>query len=367
MKPKSNKPSRIVVRGTNWVGDTVISLPALREVRRIFPEATIAVWVPKVLEDLIWATGIADEVITFDSDFGGPLRRPFKMRGILASRRFDLAILLQNAFESAFTAWLARVPLRAGYPTDMRGPLLNIKVPQTVQTRQQHQVFYYFAITDHLARHFLGERLPREGDPNCSIAIPQDHMDKAGDLLTEEAGQMAGCVFCLCPGSVNSDAKRWPAVFYARLADMLIADMDARIVFLGSSGERGLIDGIVSQMQRPGALNLAGKSDMLASMAMMSLAAMVISNDTGSAHLAVAASARVLTIFGPTSPGATAPFGPSAGIIQGTASCAPCRHFACPYPDHMCMTRVKPEAILERIREIMSGDEAPTCGVFRGK
>jgi ADP-heptose:LPS heptosyltransferase len=124
------------------------------------------------------------------------------------------------------------------------------------------------------------------------------------------------------------------------------------VVFLGAPQERNLVQSIISAMHRRDVVNLAGSSDMITSMAVMRLSSLVISNDTGSAHLGVAASAKVLTIFGPTVPGATAPFGPNAHLIQGVADCAPCRHFRCPKPAYPCMRSISPEAILRKAEEI---------------
>jgi heptosyltransferase II len=115
------------------------------------------------------------------------------------------------------------------------------------------------------------------------------------------------------------------------------------------------VEEIISRMRTTRTANLAGRADMLTSMAVMNLSEMVISNDTGSAHLAVAASARVLTIFGPTSAGATAPYGPDAHVIQGIAECAPCRHFRCPHDRHPCMRSVTPQAVMERVEELRMG------------
>jgi heptosyltransferase-2 len=347
-------PSRIVVRGTNWVGDTVMSVPAIKELRRIFPSTKITLWVPSGLAPLVSATGVPDDVICFDGNSGGPMQRPFRMRGKLNSGNFDMSVLLQNAFESAFSSWLAGIPLRAGYPTDLRGPLLNIKIPLTRQIRAKHQVFYYLAITRFLEVYFRDRDNSPEGFPDCSIPIKEENYIRARDLIASRGAGLDRPIFCLCPGSVNSEAKRWPGQSFARLADLLIDRIGAQVVFLGAPQEEGLVEGIMSIMRNSGALNIVG-ADMMTSMAVMNLSALVISNDTGSAHLAVASSARVLTIFGPTNPGATAPYGASVHVIQGNAPCAPCRHFRCPLPEHPCMSSVEPEAVLRKAEEILSG------------
>lgn len=355
----SELPSRIVVRGTNWVGDTVMSIPALREIRHIFPRSEITLWAPAALEPLLRAIGVAEDVISFDPSLDGYWKRPFRMGRRLA-KRFDLAILFQNAFESAFTAWLACVPVRVGFPTDLRGPFLSMAVPLTREIRSKHQVFYYLAIADFLREHYRPDEPKATNLPNCSIEIPPWALERATDLLMSEGIDPTAPLLCLCPGSVNSEAKRWPPAYFSALADLLLERLHGSVIFLGASSETKLIDRILSQMRHAGARNFAGKTDLVTSMAVMQLARMVVSNDTGSAHLAVAASARVVTIFGPTIAGATAPFGPNAHIIQGQAPCAPCRHFRCPFPEHPCMRSVTPQALFVFLQKIMTSEKSET-------
>jgi len=352
-KNDSRLPSRIVLRGTNWVGDTVMSIPAARELRRMFPQAVIVYWGPTGIAPLALAAGLADKVISFGPEAGGPLRRPFRMRGSLVSGDFDMAVLFQNAFESAFTSWLAGIPWRAGYTTDLRGPLLNLKVPLGDGIRSKHQVFYYLALADFLEAHFYGNKKTSNGPPDCSVPIPEAQMGRAKNLLSSLGVSFDRPFFVLCPGSVNSEAKRWPADSFARLADLIKERLGGQVVFAGASGERCLIDEILSLTKQSGSVNIAGRVDIMDSLAVMRLSEMVISNDTGSAHLAVAARSLVLTIFGPTVPGATAPYGSGAHIIQGAASCAPCRHYRCPVAGHPCMRGVEPDAMLEKIEELL--------------
>ena len=255
----------------------------------------------------------------------------------------------RNAFESAFTAWLARIPFRVGYGTDLRGPLLNVKVPQTDEIRLKHQVFYYLAITDFLADAFQTSITHENETPDCSISLDAEKMEPARAIILSGNFNLKRPIYCLCPGSVNSDAKRWPADYFAELADLLIR-ADGQVVFLGAPEEYDLVETIQSLMQNRGSMNLTRTSDMITAMAVMNLAEVVISNDTGSAHLAAAAGASILTIFGPTSPGATAPYGSRSFTIQGDAPCAPCRHFKCPLPTQLCMRNIKPASVFRRIQ-----------------
>lgn len=355
----SEMPSRIVLRGANWVGDTIISLPAAKELRRIFPSSTITFWGPESLTGLVEAAGTADEIISFAGGQGGPTRRAFGMSRRLRTARFDLAVLFQNAFESAFTTWMARIPVKAGYGTDMRGPLLNVKIPLRSDIKTVHQVYYYLGLTDYLEEYYFGRPSTRTGLPDCSIPVPPDTLKRARDLMAAEGIDTDRPVFALCPGSVNSEAKRWPADYFAELADLLGERMGGETVLLGAPGEADLIEDVRGLMRSSRAAGLAGKTDMITSMAVMNLSRAVISNDTGSAHLAAAASATVLTIFGPTSAGATAPFSPHAHVIEGSAPCAPCRHFRCPEPDHPCMRSIEPLAVFRRVGEILTGGRSP--------
>lgn len=341
-------PSNILVRGVNWVGDTVMTLPAMKALRDMFPGANMVYWAPESLADLLRVTRIPDDIIAIPSRLG-KLSRPFIMQSVLRKRKFDLVVLLQNAFESAFTAWMAGIPIRVGYPTDGRGLFITLKVPLTREIRQQHQVYYYLQIVKCLGDYFGVTNKITDQKPDCSIPSKRAFRQDIRTFLRSRVNlNNDRIIICLCPGSVNSEAKRWPTDYFSALADLLIREMDAFVIFMGAPAESGLIDGILGQMGREDALNLAGKTSMEESMGVMSLCDLVISNDTGSAHLAVAASAKTLTIFGPTIPGATAPFGPNTEIMTGQSGCSPCRHFSCPLPGHPCMRSITPNDVLEK-------------------
>jgi heptosyltransferase-2 len=343
-----------LARGTNWVGDAVISVPAMRELRRMFPDAEIAYWGPKYLEAFIGECGVCDETAVFSPSEGGPFRRVFRVGARLRRRRFDMVVLFQNAFESAFTSFVAGIPLRVGFPTDLRRPLLNLPVPLDPSLKRRHQVYYYLGITDFLGSLYNGSR-GRTGHPDCSILVSAKSLAKARDTLARAGADLSRPLFALCPGSVNSEAKRWPADYFAELADLLREERGAQALIMGAPSENVLASEIAAAIRSHRAVNLAGVTDMVTSLAVMALCAMVISNDTGSAHLAVAASAKTLTVFGPTVPGATAPFGPQSYVVKGEAACAPCRHYRCPKEGHPCMRSVTPEAVRSIVDLILKG------------
>jgi heptosyltransferase-2 len=349
-------PATIVVRGVNWVGDTIMTLPAWRELRRIFPAAVITGWAPAGLAPLLALAVAPDGVISFDSTTGGPLKRVMKMSRRLRDERFEMAVLFQNAFESALTAFLAGIPLRTGFPTDLRGPLLNgaLRIPKDLRSR--HQVFYYLEIVDQINIMFNGASHGPPHEPDCRIKLGEPLLKAGLDTLAHQGVDPGKPIYGLCPGSVNSNAKRWPSDLWAELANIITRDLGGQVIFLGAISEVDLIEEIISQTGSV-CLNLAGEMDMIRSMSVMNQCSIVISNDTGSAHLAVAADTNVLTIFGPTIPGATAPYGPKAHIIQGEAGCSPCKHFNCPVEGHPCMRSVTTDKIVERIELIRNQDE----------
>ncbi len=347
-------PSRIVVRGVNWVGDTIMSLPAARALRKLFPVAHMVFWVPDYLEPLLKLTKIPDEIIVFKKNDGGPVKRTISMREKLQQGHFDMAILFQNAFECAFTSWIAGIGLRVGYPTDLRAVFLNIKTPLIPSILASHQVFYYLEIVKYLENYYKLGRLNYIGKPDCLIKFSVAATNRTRKFLLGEGLDLSKPFVCLCPGSVNSDAKRWPREYFAVLADILIERFGLQIIFLGANQERGLIDSIISEMKMGAAFNLASKSDITTSLGIMSLSSLVISNDTGSAHLGVASGAKCLTIFGPTIAGATAPFGEQTFIIQGKADCAPCNDHHCHRQGHPCMRGLTPQIVARKASEILT-------------
>jgi heptosyltransferase-2 len=155
----------------------------------------------------------------------------------------------------------------------------------------------------------------------------------------------------ICPGSINSRAKRWPPERYAALADRFIAG-GANVTLIGSPGESDVSAAVCAVMrERP--IVLTGKTTLAEATAIISIADVLITNDTGPAHIGSAVGTPTLVIFGPTNPLTTRPFAPTAGIIRHPPDCAPCMLRDCPI-DHRCMTAIAPEEVFERATALMS-------------
>ena len=332
---------RIVVRAPNWVGDAVMSVAAFRKLRALFPNAHITVVSKPGTADLFRDADFVDEVLVYERralpSFWQQVRE-------WKQRRFELALLFQNAFEGAVMSFLARVPWRIGYDTERRGLLLTHPVAMPSWKNERHEIFYYLNLVAQLERALLG-RQSQEGEPQFQITVSEKRKNEARKLLADAHVDADKRLVLLCPGSVNSRAKRWPAERYAALADLL-AESEATVVLIGSPGELEVSNEVASLAKRPPVL-LTGKTSVAGVTALISIADLLITNDTGPAHIGAAVGTPTLVIFGPTNPLTTRPYGSTGRIIRRPPDCAPCMLRDCPI-DHRCMTAITPEEVLQQ-------------------
>lgn len=342
---QADKIGRVVVRGANWVGDAVMTVPALRELRRLLPRARVT------LATRAWAEGIF-EGADFIDDFlvtGETSNRP---RAVFAearrwrARRFDLAVLFPNAFAPALVAALARVPVRLGYATQGRAALLTHRLQVPDWRGQRHEVFYYLNVVAQLERLLYGTSTVEGREPDTRLPAPESSARAAFSLLGELGVDDSRPLVALCPGSTNSRAKRWPAERFAAVADMLHEKLDVNIVLVGASEEAD-ISAEVARLMRVPPVVLTGKTDLAQTAAVLRAADLLVTNDTGPAHVAAGVGCPVVVIFGPTNPLTTRPFSESAEVVRRPPDCAPCMLRDCPI-DHRCMTAVTPEEVFER-------------------
>jgi heptosyltransferase-2 len=340
-----------VVRGTNWVGDAVMTIPALRELRRVLPQAHITLATRPWAEGIFRDADFLDDILIYER----PRRSPGAVLQQVREwrrRSFDLAILFQNAFEAAVIAGLARVPFRVGYSTDGRRPLLTHPLALPHWRSERHEVFYYLNIIGELERLLYGASHVEEHEPRFMLEVSEARKTEALRMLKEYGARDRGNIVALCPGSTNSRAKRWPADRYAILADRFIEEMDADVLLVGARDELQ-VSQEVSRLMRHKPVMLTGETDLAQLCAILSLSDLLVTNDTGPAHIAAALERPTLVIFGPTDPRTTRPFSKSAELVRHPPDCAPCMLRDCPI-DHRCMTMISPEEVYERAARMMN-------------
>lgn len=342
---------RILIRATNWLGDAVMCIPALQAIRRAQPQAHIAILARPWVGGLYQNQGLADEIIEFEHagrhrGIGGAE----KLAGELRAQKFDVAILLQNAFQAAWIAARAGIAERIGYARDMRGWLLTkpIAVPRPGEIAA-HEAYYYLEL---LRRAGWLAELPAV--EHIRLAVTEFAADAAESTLREQLARPDAFRIALAPGAAYGTAKCWPAERYAALADRLIADFDADVILFGSPTERGVAERVAAKMQRR-VINLAGQTAIGDLPAMLAACHLFIGNDSGAMHVAAAVGLPAVAVFGPTDPHGTAAVTPKLALVREPVSCSPCFLRHCPV-DHRCMSRVQVDRVYAAARQWIEND-----------
>ena len=343
---------RILVRGPNWLGDAVMCEPALRGLRRLFPDAQISLLVKPAVADLFTGHPALTRVLTYDSKGRhAGLFGKWALAEQLRRQSFDLAVLFQNAFEAAFLTFLAGVPRRYGYATDGRSLLLSNPVAVPDRRALTHQVRYYWDLL---------KPLGLTGDPPAPelVVSPEEEQAMAGRLA--QGGLTANDVVVgINPGSTYGGAKRWLPERYAEATERLCRTLresrnqQVGVVIFGAKGEERLGREIAARLSSP-SLVLSGATTIRELMAALKRCAMLLTNDTGPMHIASAFQVPLVAIFGPTDWRTTSPFGSAHAIVRQPVDCAPCMLRECPI-DHRCMTGVSVEQVYEASLSSLSG------------
>ena len=336
---------RIMIRATNWLGDAVMSLPALRAIRQAFSDAQISIVARPFILDLYRNQDLCDDLVPYDSK---GVHRAWRGREGLAaelrSRRFDVALLLQNAFDAAWLAWRAGIPKRIGYARDGRSLLLTdaLAVPQPGEILP-HEKFYYLEL---LKRAAWIERY--DDVQHISLHVPEADKHRALLTLLEAGSRPHAARIAVAAGASYGSAKCWPAGRFARSLDDFLQHVDADVILFGTPQEAAVSAAIAGDLRRS-AVDLTGKTSLAELPALLSLCHVFLGNDSGAMHVAASVGLPVVAIFGPTDPLGTAPVTPTLSIVQQKPYCSPCFLRRCP-TDHRCMLAVTPAMVAEALR-----------------
>lgn len=337
---------RLVVMAPNWLGDAVMALPALADIRRHYPAAHLAVAArPSVAPIYTMVSGV-DQVITLPG--GGGLRAwtgwPEDVRALQAGS-FDTAILLPNSYGSARIAAQANIRERWGYASDMRGGLLTRAIPKP--HGDLHQRAYYQALTSALG-------IP-EGPPYASL---HPDRERAQELLREIGLDTGERFVVFAPGAAYGRAKQWLPERYAELADLIINERGWTVLMVGAAVDRSACEDVTRRLPKKGTrinrlVDFCGRSDLPSLAGILGEAHAVVSNDSGAMHLAGAVGTKVVAVFGPTREKQTSPLSagsdaPAPIVITHNVFCRPCMLRECPI-DHRCLRRITAREVLQAI------------------
>jgi heptosyltransferase-2 len=366
-------PQRILVRGVNWLGDAVMTTPAMMRLRERFPEARIALVTPKKLKDLWQHHPAVQETISFAA--GDSV---FSISHKLRAENFDLALVLPNSPRSALEVWLARIPRRIGYARPWRNWFLTQNIaprPGAVKMRKRsvagirklidsttgttqnsklntqyssaHQIHEYL----HLAA-ALGAN-PEPVPPQLFLTLDEIEAARTKFGLAGIKSMVAG----LMPGAEYGPAKRWPVERFIAAACEIQKRTNCLWLILGGKGDVEIAGRIESGLRLPasGLRNLAARTSLRELCALLKLSSVLLTNDTGPMHVAAALGTRVVVPFGSTSPELTGPGlpgDPHHRLLKSDAPCSPCFLRECPI-DFRCMNGISVERVVEAVATML--------------
>jgi len=332
-----------MVKEVNWLGDLVISLPALHAVRRRYAGAHLAVVIRAELAGFFDGIAWIDEVITYQT-LRGAWRIGTNRRLIddIRSRRFDLAILFPNSFSSALIATLAGVPRRAGYSTDGRGLLLTDRTRPDEDALAGHQKDYWLR----MVRATVDAEYAAAGLPDdVALTAKEDHRTRIAATIEARRTRPGAPLIAIAPAAAYGPAKEWPADRFVALVDLLGDRYGAESVVVGAPGETALCERIVAAASPSAAFSMAGETAVGELIALLSVCDGFAGNDSGAMHLASALGIPTVGIFGSTNPARTGPFGPRATVVSNPLDCSPCLARTCRFGHYRCLGEIAPVAV----------------------
>ena len=343
--------NNILIRATNWVGDAVMTLPALEAVRENFPSASITVlarpWVAPVFEN---HPAVNDLLIYRKHDaLIKNLSEIRRLIHVIRANRYDLAVLFQNAFEAALLAYLGGVKSRLGFDSDGRGFLLTHGIKRTNEIFAVHQVEYYLSI--------LKAAGLKAESRNPVLHVAKNDFIKAENLLRQNGISEDDFLLGLSPGAIFGNAKRWPAERFAKIGDLAAGKWNAKVIIMGSKKEKEIGTSMTGLMRHK-PVDFCGTTSLGEAMGIIRRCNLFVTNDSGLMHIAAALGVPTLAIFGSTDHVATGPRGVKTRIIKHDIDCSPCLKPECP-TDFKCMLSIEAEEVWNEMEKLKQNRNDP--------
>ena len=343
-------PGTILVVAPNWLGDAVMALPALSDIRRRCPSARLVVAARRAVADLFRLVPPVDDLVTLQWSGRWWQRHALAADAArLQELGAETAILLPNSFAAAWLIRRAAIPERWGYASDLRAPLLSRAVRRP--RRSVHQGAYY----QHLTRALGFDSGPLEP----VLSVSDEVLAAARAQLMDRGWDAARPLIVFAPGAAYGTAKRWLLPYVARVATDLVRDRRATCVMAGGRGDAPAareVMRLIDADARPHVIDLTAQTTIGELAGVLALSAACVANDSGAMHVAAAVGAPVVAVFGPTREHETAPLTRSNGraeVLTHPVWCRPCMLRECPI-DHRCMTGITPDRVYTALTSLLS-------------
>jgi heptosyltransferase-2 len=332
--------NRILVRGVNWVGDTILSYPTVQQLKTLFPHSHLAILVSSPLVDLWKTFPYVNEIIPFQKKKGiGSFWEDLNIGKSLRERDFDLAVILPRSFRSAFQVYLARIPIRIGYQDEGRSFFLTHGIRRTKKILGSHRVHYFQKLIEP-----LGEV---ESFPTPRIFLREEDRRWAEQMLKDLDLLDGRTLIGMNPGATYGLAKCWYPGRFGELGKRLREKWKSNLLLFGKEEEKSIAE---ETMQRNGGIDLTGKTNLLQLAALLERCHLLVTNDTGTMHVAAAVGTPVVALFGSTDPSITGPWGDGHVVVRKDLPCSPCLKRICPN-DHQCMELITVDEVEEIVNK----------------
>lgn len=343
-KKQAGISSAILVRGVNWIGDAVMTIPALRALKRSLPDARIALLVKPWVAPLFEKDPDIDEIILYSDEYRG-LAGKIRLARRLKEYGFDSALLFQNAFDAALITFLARIKKRIGYSRDGRGFLLTDPVAFDAGARELHHIDYYL-------------NLVKKAGFSGMTELPWLFLDieerKGARRILEGLKRP---LIALNPGAAYGSSKRWLPERFAEVANRVITELSGSVVLLGGPKEAGIADDILnhvdpSRVTHGSLQNLSGRTSLRELMAIIAESDVLVTNDSGPMHIGYAVGTPLVAIFGSTSPEHTGPVSKTDMVIRKSIACSPCFERECKKNKLACMDLITTDEVYSAVKKL---------------
>ena len=373
-------PKKILIRSTNWIGDAVMTTPAVHTIRENFPDAEITMLAVPWVADVFRMSPDVDKIFLYDKKhlYQGKVNGPMKLAKDLKPFGFDMAFLLQNSFEAALITKMAGIPIRAGYKRDGRGILLTHGVKIAAETKKKHHVHYYqdmllalgltpgdnslrLPILESLANKAKGfvECLKLQNPVSYADLDQLDIVQGLSQIQAMDDERVDIPLIGFNPGAAFGPAKQWPVAKFAELAELIgegYGDSGCIIMVFGTAVDSPAAQEILSASKRSPyhVMDMTGKTSLKQAMALIKCCDAFVTNDSGLMHVAAGLGTPTIAIFGSTDHVATGPFSENAVILRREIECSPCMQTHCPKGHLKCLESISAEDVYQDLAKMLS-------------